>query len=131
MIKHDEMVRTLAKSGDTIARELTGPEAHLWHMVSALGGEVGELFDCIKKQVIYRKTMDTENALEELGDIEFYLEGIRQGLGFTREQCLEANIAKLGKRYEGLKYSDAAAQTRADKVEPATPFKPLDHEQTK
>jgi len=44
------------------------------------------------------------------------LEGIRQGLGITREQCIEANIVKLAKRYEGMKYSDGAAQDRADKT---------------
>lgn len=66
--------------------------------------------------MIYRKPLDRENVLEELGDLEFYMEGIRQGLGITREQCLEANIAKLGKRYEGMRYTDGAEQERADKV---------------
>jgi len=47
---------------------------------------------------------------------EFFLEGIRQRLGITREETLEANIDKLGLRYQGLKYSDQAAQDRADKV---------------
>lgn len=67
-------------------------------------------------QAIYRKELDRENVIEELGDLEFYLEGIRQGLGLTREECLEHNIRKLSKRYEGLKYSDKAAQDRADKA---------------
>jgi NTP pyrophosphatase (non-canonical NTP hydrolase) len=86
------------------------------HMAIGISGEAGELLDAIKKQVIYRKPLDRENVLEELGDLEFYMEGIRQGLGITREQCLEANIAKLGKRYEGMKYTDGAAQERADKI---------------
>lgn len=115
MIKHDEMVKGLAKSGATIASEMTAEDAHLMHMAIGISGEAGELLDAIKKQVIYRKPLDRENALEELGDLEFYMEGIRQGLGFTREECLAANIAKLGKRYEGLKYTDTAAQERADK----------------
>jgi NTP pyrophosphatase (non-canonical NTP hydrolase) len=85
------------------------------HMAIGISGEAGELLDAIKKQVIYRKPLDRENVLEELGDLEFYMEGIRQGLGITREQCLAANIAKLGKRYEGMRYTDTAAQERADK----------------
>lgn len=117
MIKHDEMVRGLAKSGNVIAAEMTGEDAHLIHMAIGISGEAGELLDAIKKKVIYRKPLDLENCKEELGDLEFFLEGIRQGLGITREQCLDANIAKLGKRYEGLKYSDTAAQARADKTE--------------
>ena len=115
MINHSEMVRTLAKSGEKIAAEMNAEDAHLLHMVVGISGEAGELLDAIKKKVIYRKPLDRENVLEELGDLEFYLEGIRQGLGITREQCLEANIAKLSKRYEGLNYTDHAAQERADK----------------
>jgi len=115
MIKHDEMVKALAKSGEKIAAEINGEDAHLMHMAIGISGEAGELLDAIKKQVIYRKELDRENVLEELGDLEFYMEGIRQGLGLTREQCIAANIAKLGKRYEGMQYSDVAAQDRADK----------------
>ncbi len=116
MIKHNEMVKALAKSGEKIAAEINAEDAHLMHMAIGISGEAGELLDAIKKQVIYRKPLDRENVLEELGDLEFYMEGIRQGLGITREQCLDANIAKLGKRYGGLEYTDGAAQERADKV---------------
>lgn len=114
-IEHPEMVRVLAKPGDTIAAELTGKNAHLIHMVLGISGEAGELLDAIKKVAVYNKPIDMENVIEELGDIEFYLEGIRQGLGVTREQTLEANIAKLAERYKGFQYSDTAAQARADK----------------
>lgn len=117
MIKHSEMVATLVKDGQVIAKEMTGHDAHLMHMAIGISGEAGELLDAIKKKVIYRKELDTLNVLEELGDIEFYLEGLRQELAITREACLEANITKLGKRYEGLRYSDTAAQVRADKNE--------------
>lgn len=118
MIKHNEMVKALAKSGEKIAAEINAEDAHLLHMAVGISSEAGELLDAIKKQVIYRKVLDRENVIEELGDLEFYMEGIRQGLGMTREQCLDANIVKLGKRYEGLQYTDAAAQDRADKVDP-------------
>ena len=114
-IKHNEMVKGLVKSGHTIAAELTGDDAHLVHMAVGISGEAGELLDAIKKKAIYRKELDRENVIEELGDLEFYMEGLRQGLGITREECLDANIAKLGKRYEGLRYSDKAAHERADK----------------
>lgn len=117
-MNHSEMVKALAKNGETIAAEIDGADAHLLHMAVGVSGEAGELLDAIKKKVIYRKPLDMENVIEELGDIEFYLEGIRQGLGITREQCLEANIAKLlGKRYKDGKYSDQAAQERADKAD--------------
>jgi NTP pyrophosphatase (non-canonical NTP hydrolase) len=102
------------KPGKQIVSELTGSDTNLLHMVIGISGEAGELLDAIKKAVIYRKELDRNNVIEELGDIEFYLEGLRQELGLSREECLAANVAKLQKRY-GDKYSDSAAQIRADK----------------
>lgn len=115
-MNHQQLVSALAKPGQTIAEELTSADAHMMHMAIGISGEAGELLDAIKKRVIYRKDLDTTNVIEELGDIEFYMEGMRQGLGITREQCIEANITKLTKRY-GVAYSDEAAKIRADKAE--------------
>lgn len=115
MIDFSNMVSVLAKPGDTIKSELTADDCHLLHMGVGICGEAGELLDAIKKPTVYRKPIDRENIVEELGDLEFYLEGLRQGLGITREECIEANIKKLSKRYEGFVYSDTAAQERADK----------------
>jgi len=180
-IIHSEMVTALAKSGETIVAELTGPEMHRLHMALGLSGESAELLEALLED-----ELDEENFLEEMGDLEFYYEGLRQGVvaaipdfkvpespesiptaspesgivltilagtildlvkrnaiyrkeldssnlanamaglraamtllykneAFTQAQGLEANIKKLGKRYEGLRYSDSAAQDRADK----------------
>lgn len=110
------MVSQLAKCGETIANEITGADAHLLHMSVGVSGEAGELLDAVKKSVIYRKPIDRDNVVEELGDLEFYMEGLRQGLGITRQETLQANIDKLGDRYEGHQYSDQQAQDRADKA---------------
>lgn len=115
-ITHPELVKALAKDGQAIIDSLTPVKAHCWHMASAFMGEAGELFDAIKKGVIYGKPLDRENIVEELGDAEFYLEGLRAALNITREETIEANIAKLSERYKGLKYSDKAAQDREDKA---------------
>jgi NTP pyrophosphatase (non-canonical NTP hydrolase) len=114
-LDHSVMVSNLAKDGKDIISSLTPQAAHLWHMASALCGEAGELFDAIKKSVIYEKNLDVENVVEELGDIEFYLEGLRSSLEITRLQTLAHNILKLDRRY-GEEYSDEAAQERADKA---------------
>lgn len=114
-ISHAEMVEKLAKPGADIVAQLTPEMAHLWHMATGVSGEAGELLDAVKKAAIYSKPLDTENVIEELGDLEFYMEGIRQGLGITREDVLQANIAKLAKRYPQMTYSNTAAQERADK----------------
>jgi len=115
-IDHSEMVAVLAKDGGEILESLDAGKCHMLHMIMGVSGEVGELLDAIKKHIAYNKTLDMQNVIEELGDIEFYLEGLRQGLGISREHTLQENIAKLGTRYNGFKYSDEAAQTRADKA---------------
>lgn len=109
------MVKVLAKPGKDIVESLTPEMAHALHMAVGVSGEAGELLDAVKKAAIYCKPVDITNVIEELGDLEFYMEGIRQGLGITREQTLEANIDKLSVRYSGLKYSNEAAINRADK----------------
>lgn len=115
-IDYKEMVKALAKPGEDIIRELTPERAHMWHMASCIMGEAGELFDAIKKMVIYNKVpLDFENVREELGDLEFYMEGLRQALHITRQETLTSNKRKLSKRYESLSYSDNAAQERKDK----------------
>jgi len=112
---HAQMVHGLAKDGNVIAAEIDGEDAHTLHMAVGISGESGELLDAIKKAVIYRKPLDRINVVEELGDLEFYMEGLRQGLGITREETLDANMKKLGVRYKGFDYSDEQAHNRADK----------------
>lgn len=116
-VAHGQMVLALAKPGQEIIDELTPAKAHLLHMASCIPSEAGELFDAVKKHVFYGKEIDMKNVLEEMGDIEFYLRGLRQGLGITREDTLRANMEKLSKRYAAGTYSNEAAQTRADKLE--------------
>lgn len=113
------MVSALVKPGADIVSSMTPEKAHVLHMAIGIAGEAGELLDAIKKAVVYNKDLDLENVIEELGDLEFYLEGLRSGLGIAREYTLEANIQKLltndNARYKLGKYTDQAAQERADK----------------
>ena len=112
--EYPDMVKDLVKPGTDILLEVTSEDIHTLHMAVGISGESGELLDAVKKAVIYRKPLDRENVVEELGDLEFYMEGLRQGLGISRSEVLEANIRKLSKRYQDG-YSDKAAQDRADK----------------
>lgn len=115
-MNHGELVRKLNKPGHKIIQDLDDNKANLWHMATGVSGESGEILDCIKKHVIYSKELDRENLIEELGDMEYFLEGVRQSTGITREECIENNIAKLSKRYHNMSYSNEQAQTRADKL---------------
>lgn len=111
------MVTNLAKPGLDIIRQMTPDQAHMLHMAAGASGEAGELLDAIKRNAIYQKPLDRANVIEELGDIEFYLEGLRQTLGISRSETLRGNMDKLLKgRYKTGSYSDAQAIARADKT---------------
>jgi NTP pyrophosphatase (non-canonical NTP hydrolase) len=95
MQAHQEMVTRLAKPGQAILDTMTPAKAHLLHMAIGISGEAGELvaglatYDRATQNL--RAVADCyENILEELGDIEFYVEGLRQGVGLTH-----GGIAKI------------------------------------
>lgn len=118
-VVYADMVRALAKPGERILATMTPLKAHILHMAVGISGEAGELLDAVKKASVHDKALDRVNVIEELGDMEFYMEGLRQALGITRRECIETNIAKLmtGKnaRYASGQYSDEQAHARADK----------------
>ncbi len=106
---YKDFVRALIKKFDD-------PRLELCHSAMGAFGEVGELCDAIKRHVIYGKPADRVNIVEELGDLEFYLEDIRTKYSITRQETLQDNADKLAIRYKGLSYSDQAAINRADKA---------------
>lgn len=69
--EHKQMVTDLAKPGGDILASMDARDAHLQHMVIGLAGEVRELHEALANN-------DRENAIEELGDVEFYSEGYCQ-----------------------------------------------------
>ena len=108
------MVQQLKKPGKDVLHDLDAKRVDLWYAVTGICTEAGELLDAIKKHVIYNKPLDLENVVEELGDIEFYMEQVRQNVRVSRDNVVLANIEKLSKRYSNG-YSDQAAQARSDK----------------
>lgn len=112
---HKTMVDALAKDGLSVKADLTPQTAHLLHMAVGISGEAGELLDAIKKCAIYNKPLDLTNVIEELGDLQFYIQGLMTSLDLNHEQVLKANMDKLSKRYSTGRYSDNQAKNRADK----------------
>jgi NTP pyrophosphatase (non-canonical NTP hydrolase) len=113
---YEQFVQSIVKPGHDILVQLTPLQASILHMAVGVSGEAGELLDAIKKHAIYQKQLDINNVIEEAGDILFYLTGLLNELGLTIEECMEANVAKLSKRYPQHQYSNAAAIARADKL---------------
>jgi NTP pyrophosphatase (non-canonical NTP hydrolase) len=114
--KHADMVAKLSKSGEQIKEDLTPHQAAVWHHATGVGTEAGELLTAAKAYSIYGKPVDRENVIEELGDLEFYMQGLRMELGITREATLMHNMEKLAKRYPNYQYTNDRATARADKA---------------
>lgn len=92
--QHRQMVTDLAKPGHQIVDSLEHADAHLLHMAVGIAGEAGELIEAL---LLYRPRgipFDLANAVEELGDSEFYIEGLRQGIGVTRPGILDFGFDK-------------------------------------
>jgi len=69
------------------------------HAVLGIVTEAGELADAMKKNLAYRKELDTVNIKEELGDLMFYIQMACNHFGFKLEDVIETNIRKLQRRY--------------------------------
>jgi len=65
----------------------------------ALVGEVGEVCDEIKKRMIYIKSNGFSNILEELGDVFWQYIALIQSFGYTLDDIMESNVAKLKLRH--------------------------------
>lgn len=87
----------------------------LQHATIGLAGEGGEILDCSKREWIYKKELDVENLIEELGDIRFYYQQILNMTGLTDADIVASNVKKLKKRYPSGRYTNFDATNRADK----------------
>jgi NTP pyrophosphatase (non-canonical NTP hydrolase) len=88
----------------------------LLHSVIGMSGEVGELAGTIEKCIYYGQSLDKVNLLEELGDLMWYIAEMCNATGFSLEQVMKANIAKLKKRYPIVYNEDLAKEENRDRV---------------
>lgn len=89
---------------------------NLHHAMYGMMDETGELANAIKANLVYGKTLDKLNVIEELGDTLWFASLMADTLGVPLAVVMEANIAKLQVRYqEG--YADAKALGRVTELE--------------
>ena len=67
--------------------------------ILGLNGEVGELTDGYKKIRFQGHVWVKEWAIEELGDILWYVAEVASAIGVTLEDVAQQNIEKLKERY--------------------------------
>lgn len=83
----------------TESPNFTDINTRILHGVIGCCTESGELLDAVKKSLFYRKTLDVVNIKEELGDLLWYVALVSAEIGWSFEEIMDANIAKLTKRY--------------------------------
>lgn len=86
----------------------------LLHGAAGVVTEGGELMDIFKKHEFYGKPVDKKHLMEEAGDLMWYLAVLCRYGGFTLEDCAEANIRKLKKRYPDGFDTDKALNRNLD-----------------
>jgi len=76
---------------------------HQWsrqmHGAVGLSTEVGELLDCVKKNLIYGKPLDVHNVREEVGDALWYMALYLDACGFDHKS-LESEVQREAYRFE-------------------------------
>lgn len=103
--EHKDMVAQLAKPGEAILASLTPEKCHVLHMAVGVAGEAGELLGSNTK----------ENTLEELGDIEFYLQALRvhfMPADYCPQRYLEYKITET--HIPGWRYNEVVCFYAAD-----------------
>lgn len=67
--------------------------------ILGMNGEAGECSDIMKKHLFQGHDLDKEHLMKECGDVAWYLAITAYALGYTLDDVLAANMAKLANRY--------------------------------
>jgi len=109
-VRYDNFVKNLLKADTDQMMKI--------HAAVGVAGEAGELLDAVKKVYIYGQTLTADklnNIIEEMGDIEFYLQAMRNLFSLKRQDILTVNAMKLSKRYRDLTFTVSESEKRRDK----------------
>jgi hypothetical protein len=75
------------------------PTVMILHALMGITTECGELMDQLKKHLIYGKSLDYVNIMEEDGDLRWYLSLLETACNYTADKAQDRNIEKLRARF--------------------------------
>lgn len=81
-----------------------------------LNGEAGEAIDILKKHLFQGHDLNREHLAKELGDVAWYLAVTADALGYSLEEILAMNVAKLRERYPDGFDSDRSIYRKAGDI---------------
>lgn len=113
---NDEYIKNAMKTDlpdyAPMVERLSNPvTARILHAAMGLDTEAAEITDALKKHLAYGKPLDLVNIKEEISDCLWYIAMLADTVGFSFEEIMELNIAKLKARY-GDKFTENAAINR-------------------
>ena len=83
---HNTAIEDLAASSETPVRHtVVFHSLNVMAFCMGLAGESGEVVDLLKKHTVQGQDFDEDELIEELGDIEYYLQLIRSQFGIKSE----------------------------------------------
>ena len=97
--------------------ELTQEQMDFLHSGIGCLSESGEIVEEVLSSIINDRPIDTVNMKEEVGDMLWYLAILCRLCGFTFEDAMETNIAKLEKRNKGKSFNREATINRDEAAE--------------
>lgn len=106
--KYADFVRS--EKREMIPRHVSPTEIEVLALSNALGGEVGELQNVVKKILaqdqFFVPSPLNDKFVEEVGDVLWYVFRLVQKYGYTVEQIMNANITKLTERYKEVSHGE-------------------------
>lgn len=98
------------------AASLESVEEDLLHAALGICDEAGEIAKAFKGSLAYKKELNVENLVEELGDILWFVALMADRLKIPMDYIAVKNIEKLYLRYPE-KFTEEDAIARADTVQ--------------
>ena len=105
------------RTEQVLAKLTERPDAvTLLHSVIGMVGELGEICADLQDWLFYNKPLNEANLLIEAGDIPWYHAQLVRALHTKLSVVLEANLAKLRKRFPEKYTDECAAEENRDRV---------------